>query len=85
MRPNQLERWLRVREEALSLLREHGHMLPQSSLADVVNAVSDAFVEMGPNEFLHKEPEVSVAMVNGPDDVYVERKGRDRHQDVDLC
>jgi hypothetical protein len=27
--------------------------------------------------------EVTEVMVNGPDDVYVERKGRVRHQDVD--
>ena len=70
------ERRLRVREEALSLLREQGHMLPQSALADVVNAVSDAVVGMGPIEFLLKDPEVTELMVNGPDDVYVERKGR---------
>ncbi|HZN42114.1 MAG TPA: CpaF family protein [Actinomycetota bacterium] len=70
------ERRLRVREEALSLLREQGHMLPQSALADVVNAVSDAVVGMGPIEFLLKDPDVTEVMVNGPDDVYVERKGR---------
>jgi pilus assembly protein CpaF len=70
------ERRLRVREEALSLLREQGHMLPQNALADVVNAVSDAVVGMGPIEFLLKDPEVTEVMVNGPDDVYVERKGR---------
>ena len=70
------ERRLRVREEALSLLREQGHMLPQSTLARVVNEVSDAVVGMGPLEFLLKDPEVTEVMVNGPDDVYVERKGR---------
>jgi len=70
------ERRVRVREEALSLLREQGHMLPQSALAEVVNAVSDAVVGMGPIEFLLKDPEVTEVMVNGPDDVYVERKGR---------
>jgi pilus assembly protein CpaF len=70
------ERRLRVREEALSLLREQGHMLPQSTLADVVNAVSDAVVGMGPIEFLLKDPDVTEVMVNGPGDVYVERKGR---------
>jgi pilus assembly protein CpaF len=70
------ERRLRVREEALTLLREQGHMLPQNALADVVNAVSDAVVGMGPIEFLLKDPEVTEVMVNGPDDVYVERKGR---------
>ena len=70
------ERRLRVREEALSLLREQGHMLPQNALADVVNAVSDAVVGMGPIEFLLKDPDVTEVMVNGPGDVYVERKGR---------
>jgi hypothetical protein len=50
---------LRVREEALSLLREQGHMLAQSALADVVNAVSDAVVGMGPIEYLLKDPEVT--------------------------
>ncbi|MDP9227118.1 MAG: CpaF family protein, partial [Actinomycetota bacterium] len=30
----------------------------------------------GPIEFLLKDPEVTEVMVNGPDDVYVERKGR---------
>jgi pilus assembly protein CpaF len=51
-------------------------MLPQNALADVVNAVSDAVVGMGPIEFLLKDPEVTEVMVNGPDDIYVERKGR---------
>lgn len=70
------ERRLRVREEALALLSEQGHILPQSTLTRVVNAVSDAVVGMGPIEFLLKDPEVTEVMVNGPDDVYVERKGR---------
>jgi pilus assembly protein CpaF len=70
------ERRLRVREEALAILREEGHILPQRSLARVVNEVSDAVVGLGPIEFLLKDPEVTEVMVNGPDDVYVERKGR---------
>jgi pilus assembly protein CpaF len=70
------ERRVRVREEALAILREEGHILPQRSLARVVNEVSDAVVGLGPIEFLLKDPEVTEVMVNGPDDVYVERKGR---------
>jgi pilus assembly protein CpaF len=70
------ERRLRVREEALAVLREEGHILPQGALARVVNEVSDAVVGMGPIEFLLKDPDVTEVMVNGPDDVYVERKGR---------
>jgi pilus assembly protein CpaF len=70
------ERRLRVREEALAVLREQGHILPQGALARVVNEVSDAVVGMGAIEFLLKDPDVTEVMVNGPDDVYVERKGR---------
>ncbi len=33
-------------------------------------------VGLGPIEFLLKDPEVTEVMVNGPGDVYVERKGR---------
>ena len=70
------EQRLLVREEALAVLREDGHILPQGTLAKVVNEVSDAVVGAGPVEFLLRDPDVTEVMVNGPDDVYVERKGR---------
>jgi pilus assembly protein CpaF len=70
------ERRVRVREEALAILRDEGHILPQSALVRVVNEVSDAVVGLGPIEFLLKDPDVAEVMVNGADDVYVERKGR---------
>ena len=70
------ERRVRVREEALAILRSDGHILPQRDLARVVNEVSDEVVGFGPIEFLLKDPDVTEVMVNGPDDVYVERKGR---------
>jgi pilus assembly protein CpaF len=70
------ERRLRVREEALGLLRERGVILPQRDLARVVNEVSDEVVGFGPIEFLLKDPSVTEVMVNGPDDVFVEREGR---------
>jgi pilus assembly protein CpaF len=70
------ERRLRVREEALAVLRESGALLPQRDLARVVNEVSDEVVGFGPIEFLLKDPDVTEVMVNGPDDVYVEREGR---------
>ena len=38
--------------------------------------MSDEVVGFGPIERLLKDPEVSEVMVNGADDVYVERKGR---------
>ena len=75
-RVSRAERRLRVREEALAVLREQGHILPQGALARVVNEVSDAVVGMGPIEHLLKDPDVTEVMVNGADDVYVEREGR---------
>ncbi len=70
------ERRVRVREEALRILRDEGHILPQGALTRIVNEVSDVVVGLGPIEFLLRDPEVTEVMVNGPDDVYVERKGR---------
>jgi pilus assembly protein CpaF len=75
-RVSRAERRVRVREEALAILRDEGHILPQGALTRVVNEVSDAVVGLGPIEFLLKDPDVTEVMVNGPDDVYVERKGR---------
>jgi pilus assembly protein CpaF len=70
------ERRLRVREEALAVLRDQRAVLPVQELSRLVNEVSDEVVGLGPIEFLLKDPEVSEVMVNGADDVYVERKGR---------
>ena len=70
------ERRLRVREEVLSVLREERAILPADALTEMVNQVSDEVVGLGPVERLLKDPEVSEVMVNGADDVYVERKGR---------
>jgi pilus assembly protein CpaF len=71
------DRRVRVREEALELLRASDVILPQRELTRMVNEVSDEVVGFGPIEYLLKEPDVTEVMVNGPDDVYVERGGRD--------
>jgi pilus assembly protein CpaF len=70
------ERRLVVREEALELLRLRGAILPQRDLARIVNEISDEVVGFGPIEPLLKDPSVTEVMVNGPDDVFVEREGR---------
>jgi pilus assembly protein CpaF len=70
------ERRLVVREEVLGVLREERAILPADALSRIVNEVSDEVVGLGPVERLLKDPEVSEVMVNGADDVYVERKGR---------
>jgi pilus assembly protein CpaF len=70
------ERRLKVREEALGVLRTGGAILPHRELTQVVNEVADEVVGFGPIEFLLKDPDVTEVMVNGPHDVYVERGGR---------
>jgi len=70
------ERRLRVRAEILGILREERAILSARTVTEVVNQVSDEVVGLGPIERLLKDPEVSEVMVNGADDVYVERKGR---------
>ena len=70
------DRRLRVREEALAVLRDHRVVLAAEELTKLVNEVSDEVVGLGPIEALLKDPDVTEVMVNGADDVYVERKGR---------
>ena len=70
------ERRVRVREEALAVLREERAVLPARELAELVARVSDELMGLGPIEHLLRDPEVSEVMVNGPGAVYVERKGR---------
>src|SRR5437667_9740016 len=53
------ERRLRVREEAMAVLRERGAILPARDLARVVNELSDDVVGFGPIEFLLKDPSVT--------------------------
>src|SRR5439155_5578367 len=67
---------MRVREHALAVLRDERTILSSSVLTELVNQVSDEVVGLGPIERLLRDPEVSEVMVNGADDVYVERKGR---------
>src|SRR5205809_5706625 len=75
-------RRMRVREHALAVLREERTILSSSDLTRLVNQVSDEVVGLGPIERLLRDPEVSEVMVNGADDVYVERRGRiERVQD----
>ena len=70
------ERRLRVGETAMTVLREHRVVLSSAELTRLVNEISDEVVGLGPVESLLKDPEVTEVMVNGADDVYVERKGR---------
>ena len=43
---------------------------------DIATAVTDALVGLGPIEVLLRDPAISDVLVNGPDEVWVERLGR---------
>jgi pilus assembly protein CpaF len=61
------ERRVRVREQALEVLRDSGAILPQRELTRMVNEISDEVVGFGPIEFLLKDPDVTeVRSLRGP-------------------
>ena len=57
-------------------LRDEGIVLPASSFATTVQAVTDELTGLGPISPLLADPAVTDIMINGPDDVWVERNGR---------
>ncbi|MGE0029188.1 MAG: CpaF family protein [Thermoleophilia bacterium] len=58
------------------LIDEERHILPAADRADVVQAVVDEALGLGPLEPLLRDPAVTEIMVCGPRAVFVERAGR---------
>lgn len=58
-----------------ALLAE-GRLWPRRKIRKLSGELSDELFGMGPLEGLMREPEVSEIMVNGPANVFVERRGR---------
>jgi len=67
-----------IRAEALRIAAEEAPLAGPELAADVV----DALVGLGPLEVLLRDPEVSDVLVNGPDDIWVERRGTLQRADV---
>ncbi len=57
-------------------LRDEGIALPPSSFAATVQAVADELTGLGPIAPLLADPAVTDVMINGPDNIWVERHGR---------
>jgi pilus assembly protein CpaF len=57
-------------------------LLDDRGLAAVVRDVTDLFTGIGPAERLLRAPDVTDVMINGPDEVWVERAGRLERTDV---
>jgi pilus assembly protein CpaF len=64
-----------LRMAVTEALGEDGIVLPTATLAPVVRAVGDELTGLGPLAPLLADPAVTDVLVNGPDDVWVERAG----------
>lgn len=72
--PERLKEELRRGAEELCLL--HGGLLSQSDRERLVDDVLHEALGLGPLEPLMHDPTVSDILINGPDSIYVERKGK---------
>jgi pilus assembly protein CpaF len=57
-------------------LRDEGVVLPAATFAATVRAVTDELTGLGPLAPLVADPSVTDVLVNGPDEVWVDRQGR---------
>jgi pilus assembly protein CpaF len=64
-----------LRMAVTEALGEDGIVLPTATLASVVRAIGDELTGLGPLAPLLADPAVTDVLVNGPDDVWVERAG----------
>jgi pilus assembly protein CpaF len=65
-----------LRSAVARAVREEGMLLPPDVLAGLVRELADALAGLGPVQPLLRDPDVTDVMVNGPDEVWVERAGR---------
>ena len=65
-----------VRSAVARAVREEGVLLPPAALGDLVREVTDELAGLGAVQPLLRDPQVTDVMVNGPDEVWVERAGR---------
>lgn len=77
-----LARGPQLRAAIARAVRADGLLLDERTLAAVVREMSDAFTGLGPAERLLRDPDVTDIMINGPADVWIERRGRLERTDV---
>ncbi len=65
-----------VRSAVARAVRDEGVLLPPDQLAALVREVADTLAGLGPVAALLRDPGVTDVMVNGPEEVWVERDGR---------
>lgn len=65
-----------IEHKVLKILEEMGTPLPRTDCQRLAREITDDTVAWGPITPLLKDPDISEIMVNGPDQVYVERRGK---------
>lgn len=66
----------RVEQKVGQLLDQEGDHVPRSERIRIAKELADDITGFGPITPLLNDPEISEVMVNGPNDVYVERNGK---------
>lgn len=69
------DRRIRLRDAVRKVLSEDRVILPAEELAALVRQISDEVVGLGPLESLLRDPDVTEVMINGPEEIYIERGG----------
>lgn len=78
------EKRVRLREAVQKVLQEDQVMMPGVQMASLVREISDEVVGLGPLESLLRDPRITEVMINGPSDIFVERRGKLQKTDLKL-
>lgn len=73
-----------LRRAVARALAAEGIVVPPARWAALVRALVDDLAGLGPLESLLRDPAVTDVLVNGPDDVWVDRGGRLERTQIDL-
>jgi pilus assembly protein CpaF len=65
-----------LRAAVARAVRQEGVLLAPPALASLVRDLADELAGLGPIELLLRDPQVTDVMINGPDEVWIERAGR---------
>ncbi|MCA1840380.1 MAG: CpaF family protein [Actinomycetota bacterium] len=78
------ERRIRLREAVGRVLLEDRILIPGAQVSALVREISDEVVGLGPIEALIRDQRITEVMINGPDDIRIERNGKIETTDVTL-
>ena len=64
-----------LRSAVARAVRDEGVLLPPDELARLVREIADGLAGLGPAQALLRDPAVTDVMINGPDEIWIERAG----------